>query len=229
VDNVTGRTYNFNGQQLNQQLFFSRTGYYMKQVDPSNELGWRDENLFVIHINTELGSNNALQNAALYEDLAFVASRGGSVYLLGHRPCQMDRGAESSWIPSQYRYLVRAVVAGHTHLSIGTSSLRYTQVGSISQGGTSANSFWATRISKGGVDIRVQTRTSDEVRYVGGQNVVPRPDHWEPYDSSPSCTLEGRDPYSSGSLVQCCSGLQMCLDNWNGGSSYFYLCLPNCP
>ena len=35
---------------------------YMKQV--GGDLGWQDENLYAIHVNTELGSNNAVQNAA---------------------------------------------------------------------------------------------------------------------------------------------------------------------
>merc|ERR1712194_528290 len=114
----------------------------MKQV--GGDLGWQSENLFTIHVNTELGSNNAVQNAALNADLAFVASRDGSVYLLGHRPCQMDRGSESSWIPAQYQNIVRAVFAGHTHFAISTSSRRYTQIGSISQGGTASNSFYTS-------------------------------------------------------------------------------------
>lgn len=52
-----------------------------------------------------------------------------------------------------------------------------------------------------------------------------------PYDScgssSGSCTVDGSDPYVTGSHVNCCSPLQQCL-GYHGTNRNFYLCLPSC-
>merc|ERR1712190_196043 len=47
---------------------------------------------------------------------------------------------------------------------------------------------------------------------------------------STSCTNEGNDPYTSGSLVDCCSPLELCLGaHGTDRSNLFFLCLSSCP
>jgi len=43
-----------------------------------------------------------------------------------------------------------------------------------------------------------------------------------------ACTSSGLDPWSSGSHVPCCSGLQDCVKNWNGGGRWFFRCFASC-
>jgi hypothetical protein len=82
--------------------------------------------------------------------------------LLLSRLGQMLSGSESEWIPQEYRNSVRAVLAGHIHLALGTTRTRYTQVGAISQGGAVSNSFFATHITKSNKDINVRAFSADE-------------------------------------------------------------------
>lgn len=47
----------------------------------------------------------------------------------------------------------------------------------------------------------------------------------------PVCTNGGSDPYSSGDFVECCAGLEACVNDWAGNGNWFYLCLTaqDCP
>lgn len=61
---------------------------------------------------------------------------------------------------------------------------------------------------------------------------APTPSPTPPPTPSPTpqpvaCTADGMDPWASGSLVDCCSGLDQCLD-WHGTNRRFYLCLASC-
>jgi hypothetical protein len=71
---------------LSQMDFFSNTGYYVKQIDPSNDFGLAEYNLFAISYNTNLGSTNEAQQSALLGDLKKIKDMNGGVYLLGHHP-----------------------------------------------------------------------------------------------------------------------------------------------
>ncbi|CAE8690068.1 unnamed protein product, partial [Polarella glacialis] len=50
----------------------------------------------------------------------------------------------------------------------------------------------------------------------------------EPIMSDGACTLDNGDPWASGQMVNCCSGLQSCLGQWSGSSQYTYMCLTSC-
>lgn len=43
-----------------------------------------------------------------------------------------------------------------------------------------------------------------------------------------ACTLSGEDPWTSGRLIKCCSGLQQCLADWMGDGVQSYRCLASC-
>lgn len=49
-------------------------------------------------------------------------------------------------------------------------------------------------------------------------------------DSAPStsCSSSNVDPWSSGTYVSCCEGLQSCLNDWNGNNNWYYLCKSSC-
>ena len=143
VTNQLSRRYNGTGtsgeKQLDQVQFFLQTGYYMKRF-----AALPDANLFVICTNTNLGASNMRQNRAFFADLAWIAARGGAVYLIGHHPqtigCLNERGIHACgydhWIPAQYRPLIRGIFAGHIHRHAPTNMTNYfTQVGSIDQAG----------------------------------------------------------------------------------------------
>eukprot|EP00928_Gymnodinium_smaydae_P001662 TRINITY_DN1059_c0_g1_i1.p1 TRINITY_DN1059_c0_g1~~TRINITY_DN1059_c0_g1_i1.p1 ORF type:complete len:745 (-),score=67.51 TRINITY_DN1059_c0_g1_i1:147-2294(-) len=58
---------------------------------------------------------------------------------------------------------------------------------------------------------------------------APTPEPTTPPPPTPpaSCTGIGGDPYATGE--SCCSGLQECLKNWDGGSNWYYKCYePGC-
>ena len=78
---------------LSPTAFFRRTGYYLKQLDQDDTLGLYRAKLYVIVLNTNLGSANAQQTAALHADLAWVQQQQGAVYLLGHHPHVMSNPA----------------------------------------------------------------------------------------------------------------------------------------
>eukprot|EP00808_Paulinella_micropora_P018499 g10546.t1 len=42
------------------------------------------------------------------------------------------------------------------------------------------------------------------------------------------CTGEMQDPWRSGTLVECCQGLQPCFHNWSGQSNRYFLCTSTC-
>jgi len=44
-------------------------------------------------------------------------------------------------------------------------------------------------------------------------------------DPNPSCTKEGKDPYSSGNYVDCCAGLQKKIGNWDEDGRWYYQCV----
>lgn len=43
-----------------------------------------------------------------------------------------------------------------------------------------------------------------------------------------ACIGSGVDPWSSGTFVPCCAGLQDCVDDWEGTGAWFYKCLASC-
>jgi hypothetical protein len=45
-----------------------------------------------------------------------------------------------------------------------------------------------------------------------------------PTPSAP-CTPRNSDPWQSGSFVPCCAGTESVLNNWDGGSNYYYRCV----
>jgi len=45
---------------------------------------------------------------------------------------------------------------------------------------------------------------------------------------APACTGAAADPWASGSLVECCAGLEPCLAEWNGDGRHWYRCLASC-
>ena len=40
-------------------------------------------------------------------------------------------------------------------------------------------------------------------------------------DSTDTCTVIGSDPYSSGSLIDCCNDGYKCLKDWNNNGNWF--------
>merc|ERR1712187_400907 len=49
-----------------------------------------------------------------------------------------------------------------------------------------------------------------------------------PAPTPTSCAAEDEDPYSTGSEVQCCDGLEKCLGDWSGNGNWHYNCKPSC-
>merc|ERR1712113_1322749 len=49
-----------------------------------------------------------------------------------------------------------------------------------------------------------------------------------PAPAPASCTSQDKDPYSTGSEVQCCDGLQKCLGDWSGNGNWNYNCKKSC-
>jgi len=72
VNDHLNLSYSFSGLQLNQTAFFSRVGYFVKQIDASNRRGFFGAKLFVVMTNTNLGGSNPFQTAALQKDLKWV-------------------------------------------------------------------------------------------------------------------------------------------------------------
>ena len=170
VTNDLGRQYNSSSAVQ----FFLQTGYYMKRF-----AALPDANLFVICTNTNLGLSNTRQNIAFYDDLAWIAKRGGAVYLIGHHPqtigCLVEQGKAHScgydkWIPAQYRPIIRGVFAGHIHKHHATNTTNYfTQLGSIDQAGD--DTFYIADITnEAGEDYRIVVDAShgDLVTYRSG-------------------------------------------------------------
>jgi hypothetical protein len=127
---------------LGPTAFFRHTGYYLKQIDPSNQLGLATAHLYVMIINTNLGAANTAQSTAMAADFAWIASVGGRVYVLGHHPNVMQNPA---LIPAQFRQLVLGTFAGHVHYARSTDAAGFTQISSISQAGET--SFTVATIS----------------------------------------------------------------------------------
>jgi hypothetical protein len=57
---------------LSQTEFFEQTGYYMKQIDPSDRYNLKEKNLFCIIYNTNLGATNSVQRTAFLKVRHFI-------------------------------------------------------------------------------------------------------------------------------------------------------------
>ena len=142
VNNDLGFTYD----GFSQVDFFSQIGYYVKRVDPANNFGLRDSNLYVIILNTNLGATNTQQMAAFYQDLATIAAAGGFAYVLGHHPeVTMGWNGETPIVPPQYQPIILGVLSGHVHWACTTrDGSLFTQVPAITQAGYTVGYFQTT-------------------------------------------------------------------------------------
>jgi len=162
---------------LNQIDFFSKTGYYMKQIDATNKLGLREANLFVIHYNTNLGATNQAQSAAFLQDLEFVSSSFGSspsgFFLLGHHP-----ETTKILVPKEYQPWVRGMFSGHVHFAQNTDSKNlFTQVSAISQDAENT-AFFSTKISSNTNYVVSVNMKRDLYSYDGPDNQLPDARRW---------------------------------------------------
>jgi hypothetical protein len=169
---------------LSATQFFRHTGYYLKQLDASNALGLRDAEVYVIVLNTNLGAANDPQTRAFEKDLAWVAARRGSVYILGHHPGVMSN---PSLVPTQYQHLVLGTFAGHVHWAGNTTDLGFTQISSISQAGET--SFATQTIGTlQGMSMKIDIRLGrDVVSWNGDPGSSSTPSMWyvrHPKDSA---------------------------------------------
>jgi ABC-type cobalt transport system substrate-binding protein len=159
--------------------FFRRTGYFLKQLDPDNDLGLRESKLFVIILNTNLGAANLQQSTAFQADLEWLSSQGSSgVYLLGHHPSVMRNPA---LVPERYNSLVMGRFAGHVHWAESTDEMLFTQVSSISQAGETSFTTFVIRSGEtqsGGFQVDAQLGR-DVVTYVGGAGDTAEARLWE--------------------------------------------------
>merc|ERR1712196_460032 len=106
---------------MSQTELFETTGFYCKGVPRVSDAA------YAIVLNTNLGSSNAVQQAALEATLAWIMDRHGAsgiVYVLGHHPSIMNVGVQI--VPETYRSMVKGVLAGHLHRATTTNDALYT-------------------------------------------------------------------------------------------------------
>jgi len=177
VDDSLGRVYAVGGERLTTLELFRRTGYYVKALDPRNDLGLHGAGLYAIILNTNLGAGNRLQNAALKLDLQWIASLGGGAYILGHHRQVLRRGVQAEIFPEGGRAVIRGVFGGHTHFARDTTDALYTQVGAVSQGGTQDNMFFVAKLTKDAPELRLRV-AADGHFWSGSTDRMPTPEDW---------------------------------------------------
>ena len=168
VTNGLERTYD-NG--MDQIELFNSTGYYLKPLSGSAN------SLYVMHLNTNLGSDNSVMNAAITSDLQWVKEKGNaSVIALGHHPTVMSSGINNPMF-SGYEDVIFQTFSGHTHIADDTNTAtRFTQVGAVSQGGTADNGFYIGTLTAADLEL---TLKDNWVRWAGPTGAVPQVDSWE--------------------------------------------------
>lgn len=178
---------------MSQTEFFNSTGYYLKELKLPSKAG--SVRLFAMALNTNLGTDNDAQNGAIESDLAWLqglaatATAASSVdesiglLVLGHHPSVMSSGIESPHL-ANYAELVLGTFAGHTHIADDTNAVtRYTQVGAVSQGGTTDNGFFAASLKiPASTNSRISSRSSSSEEANGKfQASSPSPLSFEPF------------------------------------------------
>lgn len=189
VTNALNRTYTVTPQTTgvtttyDQVTLFNSTGYYIKQI-PSEVAD--SALMFVMVVNTVLGLDNAVQNAAVKADLEWISAQADTasdkdtvVYVLGHYPDTMKAFLRLPFVAS-YSHLIGGAFAGHVHTATSTSDL-YTQLPAVSQGGTNDNAFMVATLQPAkGMDGLVVNLTIEE-------NVV----RWQPDGDAQEPDAEG--------------------------------------
>ena len=178
---------------MSQTEFFNSTGYYLKELTLPSKAG--SVRLFAMAFNTNLGTDNDAQNSAIESDLAWLqglaatATAASSIdesiglLVLGHHPSVMSSGIESPHL-ANYAELVLGTFAGHTHIADDTNAVtRYTQVGAVSQGGTTDNGFFAASLKiPASTNSRISSRSSSSEEANGKfQASSPSPLSFEPF------------------------------------------------
>ena len=162
-----------NATALNQTAFFALTGFYCKALPA---LG---PSAFAVVLNTNLGGSvddTTAQGRALNATLAWIHRRHGAdgiVYLLGHHPTVMSKGA--ALVAAPYRPLVRGVLAGHVHYASATTSALFTQIGALTQDALDTAFFVAT-VSTAAPEIRL--KRAGLHRYTGKAGEPAAPSKW---------------------------------------------------
>jgi len=150
------------GVELSQEGMFNRTGYYVKPLDPLDELGLRSAGLYVMVANTNLGASNVVQSNAIATDCARIRSAGGRFYLLGHHP-----DTTPYLLPEGCRDLCRGSMSGHVHYAADTDESGFTQVPAISQAAETTGFFIASISADN--DFALEVTTAHDLWTYGGE------------------------------------------------------------
>ena len=170
VTDDLGFWYSFAGDELLRQTdFFKETGYYVKRL-----AHFRDPEIYAIVTNTNLGTDNVDQAAAIEADVGRIRAAGGLFFFFGHHPW-----ATPAQVPHHARDLLRGSLSGHIHEAGSTTRDLFTQIGAISQAATDT-AFWVAEVSsETGYALRVD-RAADLYTYRGPAGEVALREAWEP-------------------------------------------------
>eukprot|EP00929_Paragymnodinium_shiwhaense_P002640 TRINITY_DN10293_c2_g1_i1.p1 TRINITY_DN10293_c2_g1~~TRINITY_DN10293_c2_g1_i1.p1 ORF type:complete len:531 (-),score=91.31 TRINITY_DN10293_c2_g1_i1:91-1683(-) len=150
--------------------FFRATGFYCKRLSLISPAA------YAIVLNTNLGTDVAQLNA-LNKTLSWIAEshrEEGIVYLLGHHPAVMKDGID--FVNTEYRSMIKGVLAGHVHFAADTTEKLFTQVPAITQYAKDV-AFWVANVTASRPEIDL--RTEELLRYKGRAGEVAHPMAWQ--------------------------------------------------
>eukprot|EP01084_Bolivina_argentea_P139895 246042_1 len=172
VNNNLNRLYKYQSKTYDSIHLFNVTGYYIKKIPSVFNNSTHNQNFYAIILNTNLGSNNGLQNNIFNQDLEWIKNQtNGHLIVIGHHP-----NIVQSIIPSKYKDIVKGSFAGHVHFFQPTDNngFHFAICPAIIQESAYAGVLTGDLNNNGNIVLTWNNFN----QYLGQKNTLPQEDCW---------------------------------------------------